>query len=115
MNAQKFTAKKRAMIKALESSLGIVTTACKSAGVSRRTYYNWLKDDEAFKEAVEDINNISLDFAESKLYDLIKDDNVTATIFYLKTRGKSRGYIERQELAVEGEVKSKLIEWRPAE
>jgi hypothetical protein len=115
MSAQKFTAKKRAMIKALEASLGIVTTACKNAKVSRRTYYNWLKEDEAFKEAVEDIHNISLDFAESKLYDLIKDDNVTATIFYLKTRGKKRGYIERQELSVEGEVKSKLIEWRPAE
>ncbi len=30
--------KKKAMLEALEKSLGIVTTACKHVGVSRRTY-----------------------------------------------------------------------------
>jgi hypothetical protein len=29
---------------------------------------------------------------------LIKDGNVAATIFFLKTQGKRRGYIERQEV-----------------
>ena len=38
------------------------------------------------------------DFAESELMKLIKDGNVAATIFFLKTQGKARGYIERQEV-----------------
>ena len=32
----------------------------------------------------------------------------------MKTKGKARGYVERSELAVEGSVESKLIEWTPA-
>jgi hypothetical protein len=32
------------------------------------------------------------------LFKLIKEGNVAATIFYLKTQGKQRGYIERQEV-----------------
>ena len=43
-----------------------------------------------------------------------KEGNVTATIFYLKTRGKKRGYIERQEIAHEGVLESKVIEWVPS-
>jgi len=44
-----------------------------------------------------DIENIALDFAESQLHKQIKEGNSTSTIFYLKTKGKKRGYIERQE------------------
>ena len=105
---------KKAMLEALEKSLGIVTTACKHVGISRRTYYNWLSSDDKFKAEVQDINDIALDFAESKLYELIKETNVAATLFYLKTKGKSRGYVERQELAVDGNIESKVIEWKPA-
>jgi len=37
---------KKAIIEALEKSLGVVTTACKIVGVGRTTFYQWLKDDE---------------------------------------------------------------------
>lgn len=88
---------KKAIIEALEKSLGVVTTACKKVGIGRTQYYNWLKDDEAFAKEVEDIQDIALDFAESQLHKQIGDGNTTATIFYLKTKGKKRGYIERVE------------------
>jgi hypothetical protein len=88
---------KKAIIEALEQSLGVVTTACKKVGVGRTTFYQWLKDDDDFKKQVDDINNIALDFAESQLHKQISDGNTSATIFYLKTKGKNRGYIERTE------------------
>lgn len=85
------------MIAALEKALGIVTTACKSVGIDRSTHYDWLKNDEQYKDAVESISDIALDMAESQLHKQILSGEVSATIFYLKTKGKRRGYIERVE------------------
>lgn len=91
---------KKTMLDALERSLGIVSTACEKAGISRQTHYNWLKDDAEYKEAVRAIEERTIDFAESHLHALIKDKNPAATIFFLKTKGKNRGYVERQEIEV---------------
>ena len=90
--------KKESILKALENSLGVVTVACKSADIPRSTYYKWLKEDEDFAKSVKDIENIALDFGESQLHKQIGDGNTSATIFFLKTKGKRRGYIERSEL-----------------
>ena len=54
-----------------------------------------LADDKEFSKAVKEIENVALDFAESQLHKQIKDGNASSTIFYLKTKGKKRGYIER--------------------
>jgi len=88
---------KKATLEALEKSLGVVTTAVKQVGIARSTFYEWMKDHE-FKMQVDDIQNIALDFAESQLHKQIQSGNTSATIFYLKTKGKNRGYVERQEL-----------------
>ena len=90
--------KKEAMIKALEKTLGVVTTACEKVDIARNTHYDWLKSDELYAKKVDELNNVTLDFAESQLYKQIKEGNTAATIFLLKTRGKPRGYIERQEV-----------------
>jgi hypothetical protein len=92
--------KKEAVLEALEKSLGVVTTAVKSVGVARSTYYKWLKEDEDFSKKVKDIENIALDFAESQLHSQMSNGNTSATIFYLKTKGKKRGYIEKSELDI---------------
>ena len=91
---------KKAMLEALEKSLGIVTSACKSVDISRETHYRWLREDADYKAAVYALSDVALDFAESQLHKQIKDGNSTATIFFLKTKGKKRGYVERQELDV---------------
>ena len=99
---------KKALIDALEKSLGVVTSACKSVGLNRSTYYDYYNSDPEFKKSVDELSNIALDFAESNLHKQIKDGNTSATIFYLKTKGKKRGYVERQEITgVEG---TKLFE-----
>lgn len=93
---------KKAMLEALEKSLGVVTSACKAVGISRETHYRWMREDSSYKDSVDDLANVALDFAESQLHQQIKGGNPTATIFYLKTKGKNRGYVERQEIAHEG-------------
>jgi len=92
------TIKKESLLKALEKSLGVVTTACKNANVHRSTFYEWYKKDNDFKLQVDDLKNVALDFAESKLHEQISKGVPSSTIFYLKAKGKNRGYVERQEI-----------------
>ena len=89
---------KRAMLDALEKSLGVVTAACKAVGIGRTTHYLWMDTDPEYKAAVEELSDVAIDFAESQLHKQIKEGNSTATIFFLKTKGKKRGYVERQEV-----------------
>jgi len=89
---------KKGLIEALEKSLGVVTTACKQVGIGRTTFYNYYNDDKIFAKQVDEIENVALDFAESQLHKQIQDGSTAATIFLLKTKGKKRGYVERQEI-----------------
>jgi len=98
-NAQKSTEiRKKLMLNALQKTLYNVTAACTIAEVPRRTFYTWLEDDPEFKRAVEEVPEIALDFAEQALLKKIKGGDTIATIFYLKTKGKKRGYVEKQEI-----------------
>ena len=64
---------KKQMLKALEASLGIVTTALKATDLSRTNYYKWIKEDEEFAAKVEEIESIQQDFIKSKYYECVKD------------------------------------------
>lgn len=97
------TLKKQAMVQALENSLGVVTTACRTVGISRDTHYRWMKADPEYAKQVNEMSEVALDFAESKLFKAIKNENTTATIFYLKTKGRHRGYVEGQEVTINPE------------
>ena len=77
--------------------MGNITASCKAAKINRTTFYNWKAEDPAFFSAIQEIEESSIDFAESKLKQQISEGNTTATIFYLKTKGKDRGYVERVE------------------
>jgi hypothetical protein len=106
---------KDAMLFALERTRGIVSPACRHAGISRDTHYRWLREDEQYLENVEDMKNVAHDFVESKLLQLINGvavmgsdgktiyqrppDNASV-IFYLKTQCKHRGYIERADIGI---------------
>ncbi len=93
---------KKELIKAMEICHGIVSDACLSVGVSRVTYYDYYKNDSEFKEAIDQVESTVLDYVEGKLFKLIEKGEVASTLFYLKTKGKKRGYVERTELTGEG-------------
>ncbi len=87
--------RKKLLLKNLEASHNIVSMACAKSNLSRTTFYNYYEEDDAFAEAVDALADTAVDFVESKLYDLINSGDTTATIFYLKTKAKDRGYNER--------------------
>jgi len=97
-NEQKRTeiAKER-VLKALEKSLGIVTTALKMAELSRTSYYQWLKEDKEFAAQVKEIENIEKDFIRSKYYECIKDKVPSVIVHAAKTQ---LGLSEKQQIDI---------------
>jgi hypothetical protein len=86
------------VIAALEAADGYVSKTASLLGCSPQTVYNYRNRFPTVAEAWAGIRERRHDFVENKLHMLIKDGNVAATIFYLKTQAKDRGYVERQEL-----------------
>lgn len=78
--------KKRLLLRLAKTP--IVEVACKQANVPRPTYYRWRKSDEDFAaacdEAIETSSDLINDMAESQLIQAIKDQNMSAIIFWLK-------------------------------
>ena len=89
---------KKELIDAVEKCHGIISDACKSVGVSRATYYDYYKNDEVFKSSVDEIEGVVVDYVEGKLFKLIDKGDVAATLFFMKTKGKERGYTEKSEI-----------------
>lgn len=102
--------KKLAVLDAYDKSLGNVSVACQTAGISRQTFYMWKHEDEAFAERVNEIDESQIDFAETMLKKNIREGKETSLIFYLKTKGKERGYIEKSEQEITGKGGKSLIE-----
>jgi len=82
---------------------GNVSELCRQLKIDRGTYYLWMKKDKEFNQAIKDEQEGLIDFVESKLFNLINGKNPTAIIFFLKTKGKSRGYVERVEQQIQGD------------
>ena len=106
MNAEFKDISKEAFIIAYKENFGNITIACESAGVGRGQYKSWCDKDPEFRQRLAEIEpeEIMLDFGEHKLMERIAKGDTLATMFLLKTKGKRRGYIERQEVAHEGDV-----------
>ena len=88
---------KENLLIALEKTLGNISLSCKKAGISRTEFYNLKNGDKVFSKQVDEIKEVALDFAESKLLENIKGNKEASIFFFLKTQGKNRGYIERTE------------------
>lgn len=91
---------KERFLKHFETSKGVISIACKKSRISRQTYYNWIKQDNDFKEKVHDISEEQIDYVESKLIENIEKNDTTAIIFYLKTKAKERGYTDKTQVEV---------------
>jgi hypothetical protein len=101
--SDKSDARKALFITALQESMGIISMAAENAGVARSTVYEWMKNDPDFKAQVEDVNDIALDYVESKLFENIENNDTSCIQYYLSRKGKKRGYVEKAELDINDE------------
>jgi len=89
---------------ALEKAIGITQAALENTGVSRPKFLLWYNTNEEFANRVNQIQDKQIDFVESKLLERINKGDTTAITFYLKTKGKERGYTDKAQNEVEREV-----------
>ena len=100
MELTNLTGNKREFLEALKRCAGNVSEAMRQVHISRTTHYEWLNTDPEYAAAVDAIKESLIDRAESALQTLISEGNVPAVLFFLKTQGKKRGYVERTETDV---------------
>lgn len=100
---------KSLFLEALSHFMDDVTSACRTTGVTRKQFKAWMLNDAAFNDAVFDVKEEVVDFAESKLRERISGveveretyngpviykipPDVTAIGKFLEAKARNRGY-----------------------
>jgi len=90
------------IIDALEKTEGNISAAARSLGCSRTTVHNRITESDKVKQEYDSVNEANLDKAENRLMELVGDkdhkDHFKALKFYLRTKGRQRGYGDRVDL-----------------
>ena len=93
---EKFTAAQ--VCAALHKGRGLITAAAADLGCDPDTVRNYAKRYVSVREALVQAREAMTDIAEAALFKQISAGEAWAVCFYLKTQGKGRGYVERQEV-----------------
>lgn len=84
--------------KVYKANAGNLSLTAEALGIDRSTLWEWRKKFPELEQKLNDYDESLGDLAESKLMMAINEGNLTAIIFYLKTKHKGRGYVEGQEI-----------------
>jgi len=104
-------ARKKALIKVMEKTFGNISQSCNELHIGRLTYYRWLEDPD-FKAEIDsiDFEETKIDYVESKLLKNISKEKEASIIFFMKTKGKKRGYQEHMDVSIKGRLQSLISE-----
>jgi predicted transcriptional regulator len=96
---------------ALKKTHGLITPAAEMLGVTQQAISARIKASPELQKVLDETIVKITDKCEAGLFKHIKNGNLTAQIFYLKTKGRDRGYIERREVTGQdgGPVKIQTI------
>lgn len=94
---KKTTLKESEVLKAIELNAGVISDTAKMLRTSYARLKQFIEDNPRLKQAAEDVSEIKKDMAESKLNEHIRNGNLTAIMFFLKTKAKDRGYVESMD------------------
>jgi hypothetical protein len=75
----------------LSQVMGVESIAVERLGINKETLNEW-KDNIFFLQALKEVEERQLDYVENALFRLVNEGNINAITFYLKTKGKDRGY-----------------------
>lgn len=106
--------KKKQFIEIFPKNNFNISKTCRDLSIGRKQYYKWMEK-ESFKEKLKESVERKKDLIEDKLFDEAMNGNITALIFLAKTQMKERGYVEKQELEIGGDLTLLSKEERVAE
>ena len=110
----KFTAEQ--MIDAIREAEGNLSDAARLLHCTRQTVHNYVNRYSTVEQAYEEENEKFIDEAQGQLRKHVKRGSLPAVMFVLKTKGKSRGYVERQEVEQSGKLEIEYVnDWRHVE
>ena len=92
--------KKKQFLELLEKNTLHIGNTCKALNVERGWYYRNIDKDPEFREQCESVKESFIDTVESYLFKNIQKGDTTSIIFFLKTRAKHRGYIEKEQIEI---------------
>lgn len=90
--------RKAFFLRVVRQRMGAIHISLEDCGISDFAYETWCKNDEHFRREVLRCREMRLDFAEAQLLKNIQAGKEASLIFFLKTQGKRRGYVERTEI-----------------
>lgn len=104
------------LINAIWAAQGKVTVAAQRLGCTVRTIYNYANKYATVQNAIDEAratwDEKLVDLAELKLFQEVNDGNAWAIKYALSTKGKSRGYVERQEVTgADGGALNVVVRW----
>ena len=85
------------IIKAIVKHHGNLSAAAQALKCARITIYRRAEREPAVQAAIDETRELMLDAAEHVLHRKVLQGSTTELIFFLKTQGHKRGYVERVE------------------
>jgi hypothetical protein len=84
--------------KAIKGSGGIMSSIAKRLKCNWNTARKYVNSKPEFEEMLQEEEEAVLDMGEAALYAQVKNQEAWAVKYLLATKGKKRGYVERQEV-----------------
>jgi transposase-like protein len=114
VKTERYTAEQ--VVEALKQHDGIISDSASALGCTQQTIRNYRKRYASVAQAIHDGRESLVDQAEGVICKSLDSENentaLRAAMFILKTMGKRRGWVERQEFSgVEGQPQEVVITW----
>ena len=92
---------KKLFLQELGRCYGVIQDACDAVNINVITYERWMEKDVEFAKKVNEIIGTQVLFVEGKLFKKVKEENLDGIKFYLKCKGKSRGWVEGDNIIIQ--------------